>query len=137
MIVNYDVRTGTRLTPAMVTLATASTPMEIYRPHNGIAAAAADAVQVNSSSFVIRKVHVYNNSGGGVHIQFGIHTGVSFVQEQPDLYCPNGVDSEWREDDLPNYEYFQALTVQTPSTPSEAVLVQVEVEEYQNATAPV
>ena len=58
---------------------------------------------------IIRKIMVYNNTGGPVTLQLGTQDFTVpiplFVQYIPDLLAVNGLDTEWNESEIPATEF--------------------------------
>ena len=88
---------------------------------------------------IIRKIMVYNNTGGNAVLQFGTITAVpAFVQYLPSILAVNGLDGEWAETDIPCIEFsvvnqagaaFRAGNIWLQSS-AVGVLVTIEVEEF-------
>lgn len=92
-------------------------------------------------SAYIRKILVYNNTGGNVPLQFGTLTNAAvFAQLLPDLVAINGLENEWNEHELPCVEFSPDRTAGAGGVTGDiyveslgaaaGVLVILEVEEF-------
>jgi hypothetical protein len=92
-------------------------------------------------SAIIRKILVFNNTGGNVTIQFGTRDASAvplFVQYLPDLLALNGLENTWSEDVIPAVEFgfVDRLTINGREgniyalASAANVLISVEVEEF-------
>ena len=110
---------GIRKVSPIVTVAAPAAPELLYQRTAG---------GQNPRTVILRKVMVYNNTGGPAVIQVGTGLGIEFAPIVPPFYAINLFDNEWPEDDLPvdDFGVDADLTVQASVA---GVQVQCEVEE--------
>lgn len=76
-------------------------------PLVSIVAAATDAIlfilgTATAQRAIIRKIMVMNHQAAPITLQIGFTTlGAVFTPVLPDLYCINGIESSWTEEELP------------------------------------
>lgn len=108
-------RTGIRKTSAIITVAAAATPENLYLLGAG---------GTLTRTIILRKIMCYSNVGNcTVDIGIGLAPLVNII---PSIYVINLFDAEWMETELPEVEVNANLTVQSDIL---GVMVQVEVEE--------
>ena len=107
---------GIRKTSAIITLAAAATPESLFLQSAGTTI---------SRSAILRKIFAYTTVGNVV-IQIGTGLGGAWAQLIPPILVPNTFDIQLTEDEIPEVEVFEDLTVQADVL---GCLIQVEVEE--------
>lgn len=109
---------GIRKSSLVVVIAAPATPENLFLQ---------SAAGTNPRTVIVRKVMAYNNTGALQTIDIGVGLA-PLVNIIPTLACPNAVDSEWTEAEIPEVEVNANITVQCSAA---AVQVQVEVEEIE------
>jgi len=108
---------GIRKSSEIVTVAAAATPEALFtRTASG----------QNPRTVILRKIFIYNNTGGDETVDIGTGLAGAFANIIPTLTAVNGFDAQWTEELIPEVEVGADLTVQASAL---GVQVQVEVEE--------
>jgi len=109
---------GIRKSSAIITVAAPATPEVLYQLTQGGGVAA--------RTVIVRKILAYSGVGASVlTIGVGLAPLVPIIS---DLLVVGGVDSGWTEDDIPEVEVGQDITLQASVA---GIQVQVEVEEIE------
>jgi len=85
----------------------------------------------NPRTVILRKLMAWNNTGADAILEIGqdgIDGVVAFANIIPPVLVLNGFDGEWHEDELPEVEIGNDLTMECNQ---DGVQVQVEVEEIE------
>jgi len=104
--------------PDVVTLV-AATPLVLYQRTTG---------GQNPRTVIVRKMLAHNAGGADGTFEIGTGLGGAWGAIFPAFFIANGMTDVWTEDDIPEVEIGNDLTLQ--STPA-GIHVQVEVEEIE------
>jgi len=111
----YQPARGIRKSSAIITVAAAATPEDLYLIGTG---------STVGRTLILRKIMAYN-AVAATTLDIGINLGGLFANVIPTLHLVNNMDNEWQEVEIPEVEVNANLTVQTDVL---GVQVQVEVE---------